>query len=125
MRAFLEYYGLKWVNKEKREGEFKLEALMRDLNAARKDSVYNLNPKSINLLDLDLLREKIIAVNQKQARNYKSRTHRNKEKEPDSIKLKTRRKSNVQTDSDNTFEKIIQIEKERRRKESEDKQAVK
>ena len=55
MKEFLGNYGLNWVNKQRREGEFRLEALVRDFMAAEKDSLLPKGFKVREMTDSDLM----------------------------------------------------------------------
>ena len=87
MKSFFEDYGLKWVDNDNQEGEFKLETLLNDLNLAKDEVLYKWDNKTLNMLDLDFIIQKVSTLNSKYLRSYKP-SIRNKEKEPDSIKIK-------------------------------------
>jgi hypothetical protein len=88
MKQFLDDYGLKWITNDKQEGDFKLAALMNDLNIAKDEVLYNWDTKSLNMLNLESLIDKIELLNSKFLRNYKPTFRKDKDPNPDSIKMK-------------------------------------
>ena len=71
MKLFFEDYGLKWIDNDNQEGEFKLEALLNDLNLAKDEVLYKWDNKTLNMLDLDFIIQKVASLNAKYLRNYK------------------------------------------------------
>ena len=88
MKAFLEDYGLKWLNNDVKEGEFKLKSLIDDLNLAKDDVMFNWNTKTMNLLNLDVITDKVEMLNARFLRGFRPISMKDKENGPDIIKLK-------------------------------------
>jgi len=88
MKAFFDDYGLKWLGEDKKEGEFKLQALMSDLNVAKDEVLYNWDAKKLNMLNLEIIFEKVELLNSKFLRNFKPQNKKDLEKGPDEMKIK-------------------------------------
>lgn len=88
MKQFLYDYGLKWVSSDKKEGEFKLDALLNDLKVSKDPLIYKWDNKTNNMLNLDLVIDKVDLLNSKFMKTYKPNAKSKVDQGPDSIKLK-------------------------------------
>lgn len=89
MKSFLKDYGLKWLNNDTQKGEFKLKALLDDLHLAKDDLMYNWDTKTFNLLNLDLIGDKVEVINNRFARGFRQSVKKESEEGgQDVIKLK-------------------------------------
>ncbi|CAI2368578.1 unnamed protein product [Moneuplotes crassus] len=88
MKAFLADYGLKWLNNDIQKGDFKVQALLDDLNLAKDDLMYNWDTKTFNLLDLDAIIDKVETLNNRFTRGFRQVSKKDKEDGSDVIKLK-------------------------------------
>ena len=71
MKQFLDDYGLKRIKTDSKDGDFKLEALMNDLKISKDSSIYKWDNKTNNMLNLELVIEKVEVLNGKFLRLYK------------------------------------------------------